>query len=390
MRRAGLVHAPTLPAAPVSTWRDRWWATRDRLLASPRFQRWAAAFPLTRPIARRQARALFDLCAGFVYAQVLYACIRLNLLDILAEEPQTADRLAGRLGLSSEATERLLLAAHSLGLVQRRGQDRFGLGPLGAAARAQPGIARMVEHHHLLYADLADPVALLRGTDGQTALRRYWAYAGAPEPARDLTPDRVAGYSALMAASQAIIATEILDSYDVRRHRCLLDVGGGEGAFLAAVAARAPSLRLILFDLPSVVTRATGRLGSRAETVGGDFRTDPLPAGADIAALVRVVHDHDDDVALGILKAVRRALPIGGTLLVAEPMSQTRGAEPIGDAYFGFYLLAMGSGRPRTPAALATLLQAAGFERIRLHRTATPMLVRTMSARVSARISGNV
>ena len=41
-----------------------------------RFQRFAASFPLTKPIAQRQSQALFDLCAGFVYAQVLQACWR--------------------------------------------------------------------------------------------------------------------------------------------------------------------------------------------------------------------------------------------------------------------------------------------------------------------------
>ena len=33
---------------------ERWFAWRNRLLADPGFQRWAASFPLTRPIARRR------------------------------------------------------------------------------------------------------------------------------------------------------------------------------------------------------------------------------------------------------------------------------------------------------------------------------------------------
>ena len=36
----------------------------------------------------------------------------------------------------------------------------------------------MIEHHALLYADLADPVALLRERGADTRLSRYWAYAG--------------------------------------------------------------------------------------------------------------------------------------------------------------------------------------------------------------------
>ena len=78
----------------------------------------------------------------------------------------------------------------------------------------------MVRHHAMLYADLADPVALLRGgRDG--ALARYWPYAGSDAP-HALEPDAVAPYSELMAASQSFIAEEVLDAYPVERHRCLL------------------------------------------------------------------------------------------------------------------------------------------------------------------------
>src|ERR1700730_3252993 len=52
------------------------------------------------------------------------------------------------------------------------------------------------------------------------------------------------------------------DSYPIHRHRCLLDVGGGEGVFLAAVATRAPALRLMLLDLPAVAERARTRLAA--------------------------------------------------------------------------------------------------------------------------------
>jgi demethylspheroidene O-methyltransferase len=249
-----------------------------------------------------------------------------------------------------------------------------------------PAVAAMVEHHAMLYADLRDPVALLRGEQRVTELGSYWAYAGTERP-DGLASEQVAAYSALMAASQPLVAAEVLDAYpELRRHRRLLDVGGGEGAFLTAAAARAPDLRVVLFDLPPVAERARARfaaagLAHRAEAVGGDFHADPLPEGADVVSLVRVVHDHDDDAALAVLRAVRRALPADGVLLLAEPMSGTPGAEPIGDAYFGFYLLAMGRGRPRTPAELEGLLRAAGFGEIRLAATSTPLLTRLIVAR---------
>ena len=82
---------------PPACWRERLLAWRNRLVADPKFQRWAASFPLTRPIARRRARQLFDLCAGFVYSQILDAFIRLNVAEILFEGPATTSELARRL-----------------------------------------------------------------------------------------------------------------------------------------------------------------------------------------------------------------------------------------------------------------------------------------------------
>lgn len=394
MTRASL--APVVPEGQgggTPGWRERCLALRDRLLGSARFQRWASLFPLTRPIARRQVRALFDLCAGFVYSQVLLACVRLKLFDLLAERPRDAQELAPRLSMPVESAERLLRAAASLGLLERRGAGRYGLGMLGAALRANPGVLAMVEHHAVLYEDLRDPVGLLRG-DRRTALRRYWAYADGERGER---PDAAAveAYTALMGASQPLVAEEVLDAADLGRHRCLLDVGGGDGSFLLAVAARLPHLQLKLFDLPPVAERAGARfaeagLAGRAEAIGGDAFTDPLPRGADVISLVRVVHDHDDAAVLGLLRAVRAALPPGGRLVLAEPMAGTAGAEPIGDAYFGFYLFAMGQGRARTPAELTALLHAAGFERVRLRPTHIPLLTSVMEAHVPQGMVVNV
>jgi demethylspheroidene O-methyltransferase len=356
----------------------------DRILASPRFRSLATRFPLTRPVARRRVRALFDLCAGFVYSQVLLACVRLRLFEILHAGPEEESRLAARLGLPPESAARLFAAAASLGLLARRSGGRWGLGPLGAAMVDNPGVTAMVEHHALVYGDLADPVALLRRPRGGNDLSGYWPYAETEDPTT-LRPDQVAAYTDLMAASQPIIAEEVLAAYPLRRHRCLLDVGGGDGSFLRAAGTLHPHLRLMLFDLPAVAERARPRfdaagMANRMSLHGGDVTADPLPQGADIVSLVRVIHDHDDDRALAILRAARAALPRGGTLLLAEPMAATPGAEPIGEAYFGFYLLAMGTGRARSPAELAGLLQQAGFTAPRLRPTSTPLLVRVMTA----------
>lgn len=363
--------------------RDRLLTLRDRLLMDPGFQRWAARFPLTKSVARRQAQASFDLCAGFIYSQVLFACVSLRVLERARYGAIVDKDLVEALGLPPARGQMLVNAAIALGLLERRSRGRIGLGMSGAAIVANPGISAMVKHHGVVYRDLADPVALLAGRVGSTALERFWPYA-------DSANDPVCGedaiqYSNLMSMSQVLISDDILDAYPLGQHRRMLDVGGGDGTFLRAVARRHPGLGLSLFDLPAVVQHASERLrelgmAGRIDLVGGDFRCDDLPIGYDFVSLVRVIHDHDDDRVLDILRRVRRAMEVGGTLLLAEPMSVGRCAARVTDVYFAFYLLAMGSGRPRTVEELSTLLRLSGFGNIRAPQSSRPMLVSVVIA----------
>ena len=374
---------PSRALVPPSGLLALWQAWRDRLLGSPVFRRRALAFAPTRAVARRRAAALFDLVAGFAYSQVLLACVQLRLFEHLRAGPLDASELAARVAVPVAALERLLDAAVALRLLERRRQARYGLGPLGAALIDNDALQAMIEHHAAFYDDLRDPVALMRGTKG--ALSAYWPYSGHSAPDQ-LRSDAVAPYSALMSASQPLVADEILHAWPVRNHGCLLDVGGGEGGFLTAAARRAPKLQLMLFDLPAVAQRAQHALAAqglsqRARTFGGDFLRTPLPSGADLISLVRVVHDHDDASARRLLAAVFTALPPGGVLLLAEPLADTPGARAMGDAYFGLYLLAMGSGRPRTAVELTSLLREAGFTEVRQRRTRLPLQTGLLVAR---------
>ncbi|MFN3892357.1 MAG: methyltransferase [Beijerinckiaceae bacterium] len=361
-------------------WRDR----RNDLIASPRFQAFAARFPLTRGIAGRRARQAFDLAAGFVYSQILFACVKLRLFDYLHAGPRSISEIARAAELPEESADRLVKAAVSLGLLEHRKGGLVGLGAHGAAFLGNPGAMAMVEHHELLYADLKDPVALLRGERNETELSRYWAYAKAQRPGA-VEDAQSRAYSELMDRSQHLVRRDILGAFPVNRFKLLMDVGGGEGGFAIEALREAPNLRATVFDLPPVAARAQARLEAsglahRARAVGGDFSADALPTGADLISLVRVLHDHDDGLAMRLLRATRAALEPGGTLIVAEPMAEAAGAEAMGDAYFGLYLLAMGSGQPRSAKRISGMLSEAGFTAVRPVPTHRPMLVSVIQA----------
>lgn len=358
-------------------WRDRFYDFLTARVARAAFRSRASRNSLLRPVGRASAGALFDLCAGFVYTQTLLACLRLDVLGKVYERPRTAGEVARLTGLSTQAADMLLRAAASLDLLRARGDGTFGLGLKGAALIDNPGVCAMIEHNALLYRDIADPVDFLRRARPDGELARYWGYAAEGHDA-DLPGEQTAAYSRLMSVSQEMIAEEVLSAMRFAGFRKLLDVGGGHGAFALTVARATPGLSVAVFDLPSVVQGAAAAARAagiaRFNTHAGDFVRDSLPEGADVISLVRVLHDHDDQVVLRLLHEAARVLPEGGTLLVAEPM-RGRGAEArAADAYFGFYLRAMGRGRIRSADEIAALMTRAGFENVQPKSTKVPLI----------------
>ncbi|MEM7508135.1 MAG: methyltransferase [Pseudomonadota bacterium] len=370
------------PASAIGRLRERFDTWRLSKIASEDFQRWAARFPLTRGFARRDAARVYDLVSGFVYSQVLLALVELEVFRHLRDGPQRADTLALTCGVSAERMRALCQAAASVGLLARGATDTYRLGRLGAAVLGVPGLEDMIRHHKVFYRDLADPVGLLRGeTDPE--LSRFWSYVRGGE---GVDAETARTYSALMESSQHLVAEETLDAVDFGRFRNLADIGGGTGMFLEHVAARHSGLGLSLFDLPGVVATAERRLGEaglagRIRLCAGNFRTGTLPGGCDAMSLIRVLYDHDDPTVAALLAQIHTALPPGGQIVISEPMSGGDRPCRAGDAYFGFYTMAMTTGRPRSAARHAELLRQAGFADPVERPTRRPFLTSVVVAR---------
>lgn len=346
----------------------------NRLLSSRRFQAWAARMPLLNRIVRAEGAAMFDLIQGFVKSQVLMALVELDLLSRLAVPRAIHDLTAGT-GLTEDRMRLLLQAGAGVGMLRRLRDGRYQVTRRGAAFLGVPGLPAMVRHHGVLYRDLTDPVAFLRG-ETVPELARFWPYVFGAAAAGD--PVTAARYSRLMEDSQSLVAEETLQMVDFRGITHLMDVGGGTGAFLRAVNTAHPQLRLTLFDLPAVLEAA--HLPPAIAAAPGSFRDDDLPRGADAISLVRVLYDHADATVAALLAKVHAALPPGGRLIISEPMSGGDRPDPVTDVYFAFYCAAMQTGRTRSAAEIEKLLAAAGFSEISARRGLRPFVTGTITA----------
>jgi len=359
---------------------DRLCILKDRLIADTRFQNRVTKIPFLKNIAKKRANQLFDVMAGFVYTQILLSCVRLNLFYLLKDGPLHLEEIKKNSSLDVIPLKKLLDAAVSIDLLEMRSKKRYGLGTLGAPMVGNTALSSMIEHHTVLYDDLRDPLRLLSGDIEIKKMEKFWPYVSPDQQDQDALKDkeRVKNYSDLMSASLPLVADQVVDAYNFSQHECLLDVGGGQGTFLKHVFLSNPQLKRKLFDLPGVANLAKDSFALTTdhqdiEVFGGDFFQDPLPRGADLISLIRVIFDHDDERVKILLRAIFEALPAGGKLLVSEPMAETPDHPAMGHAYFGFYLLAMGRGRPRTIQEISHLASYAGFKGVQVLPCSMPI-----------------
>lgn len=354
----------------------------NRLVAKPGFQDWAHRLPISRGFARRDGAEIFDILQGFVASQVLSALVELGLLQRLLDRPQSARAMGHSLSIPEDRMTDLLQAGAALGLLKRRKDGLFGIARKGAAILGVPGLDDMIRHNRAFYADMAEPEKLLRG-EGPTQLEQFWPYVfGGKEGMSAHAAER---YSDLMARSQVLVAADTLRMVPLKGIKCLMDVGGGSGAFLTAALRSQKSLEALWVDLPDVAPAAEAHLGKegvmeRVTLHPGSFRDAPLPRGADAISLIRVLYDHADDTVRDLLAKAHTALPPRGRLIISEPMSGGARPERAGDVYFAFYTMAMGTGRARSQTRIMELASEAGFSDLKAPRPLRPFVTSVVTA----------
>lgn len=318
--------------------------------------------------ASKEAAALLRIVRGFVPAQVLYVAAELGIADHLAHGPLTAHDLALKTATHVDALARLLRALIALGGLRGDGEDRFALTPMGDLLRSEvPGSLRAAVRfligpwswrawEHLHYSVRT----------GQPAFDHAWGMSNFEYWARN--PDVSEIHDDAMAGLTTLETARVLAAYDFSRFGTIVDVGGGNGSFLAALLRQHPQTRGILADLPHVVAQATGILQQagvtdRCQAVAGNF-FEAVPSGGHLYLLKRVIHDWDDERARTILRNCHRVMDATTKLMIIDWVLPP---QPTAEAVTGYIadmtmLVVTPGGRERTQEEFQQLLASAGFK----------------------------
>lgn len=319
---------------------------------------------------------VWQLCTSGVPARCLQVVADLGIADRIPDEPVPVADLAGACGADPDALDRVLrlLAAHA---VFEHSAGGYGHTAASRLLREdQPMSMRafvsMMGLPAIWNSLTALEHAVRTGRPGLETLEPegFWAYLQG-------RPDQAQVFGRAMTAKAGADIAAVLASYDFAGFHTVADIGGGRGHLLRAVLDGAPAVEGVLFDLPDVVGRFELD-GQRLTLQAGDFFQDPLPP-ADGYLLMEVIHDWDDDAAVKILRAARRAARPGSRLLIIENVLDDDRPDPRGQI-LDIIMLTVTGGRERTAGELGVLLTRAGWRPGAVSSTPGPMRIQEARA----------
>lgn len=315
------------------------------------------------------AGMVIDLIFGRWRSQILFTGAHLGVFDQLsASEARPAEATAAAIGTDPTMTYRLMRALGSLGLLAEDEVRGFRLTEAGALLRADhPQSLRSMalleegSEHYALWKHLP---AMIRDGKQNAFVREFgmmaFEYAKANPAYGDVFNQAMTSYS----AGESRLVMEALATCDLSDVRAWCDVAGGYGHLLCSLLAAHPELTGIVLDLPDVVDDRDHLiapqvgLGERCRYVAGDM-FDRVP-DADAYSLKHILHDWNDQECVAILANIRAAATGPRRVFIVEyivPGPQ----EPHFAKLFDIHMLCWGTGRERTEAEYAQLLEAAGF-----------------------------
>ena len=328
-------------------------------------------------LARTQA-ALQQMMNGYWTTQIIYVAAKVGIADALTHGPLDLDRLAQATRTHAPSLCRLMRALGGLGLLRENEQREYELTNLGRClVSGSPGAlrARAIlngEDWYQAWGGLLESVRTGKSAFHNLFGKTFFEYMAG-------RPDMAAAFNEAMASSTEGAAAAVVKAYDFSGCRMIVDVGGGTGAFLAAILRATPQARGILFDRPNVVGVArellarTGIAG-RCRLAGGDF-FETVPRGGDLYILSWVIHDWDDERSIAILRNCRRAMTGDARLLLIEQIVPD-GNEPSLSKLYDLHMLVLApGGRERRADEYHSLLAAADLRLTRIISTEVPRSV---------------
>jgi predicted O-methyltransferase YrrM len=307
---------------------------------------------------KEEMTAILGKARGFWEARILMTAAELDVFSLLQDSPKTTQQICEDLSSDRRGTEALLNALVALGLlVKEGGAFRTRPGFEEALSRSAPeSVLPMILHMAQLWDRWGKLTEIVLGGEKAQSVEVL---------ERDME-----GIKAFIGAMHTIgrgMARGVVSRLDLSDRENMIDVGGGSGVYTIAALRAAPQLRATLFDRPLVTDIARDRLDEeglldRVTLVSGDFYSDALPGGHDLALLSAIIHQNDPAQNVALYRKIFDALVPGGTLVIRDHVMSDDHTKPVAGALFAINMLVnTPGGSTYSLDEIGEGLEAAGF-----------------------------
>ncbi|WP_369801072.1 methyltransferase [Nocardiopsis sp. SBT366] len=317
----------------------------------------------------RTEAPLSGLVSSAMLIHAVSAMVELGVVEALADGPRAVADLAREVGVPEERLLVVMRAVTATELVAQTAPGVFALSPSGNHLRADDPLGLRDLFRMCTYGDLFRAWTRLGDSvgSGRTAFEIHtgshlFDYLGENRDAAEV-------FNRAMNASTP--AGTLLDAADLAGAGTVVDLGGGEGATLAAVLRARPEATGVLFDLPEVVAGAPRLLreegvADRCSVVGGSF-FEGVPKGADVYVMARVMQNWSDRNAVRILANVRAAMTAGSRLLIVGHLPERARPSAFVEA-IGLSMFVLYGAAPRSSEEYERLFAEVGLALHSVHR----------------------
>lgn len=319
----------------------------------------------------RDGEQILEMMRAYQVPCLLAAAADLDLFEKLAPAPRTAAEVAAAAGCDLRAVTILLDALAAVGVIVKQ-DEQYSISPELAPFLCE-----------------AFPQSVMAMLRHQANCLRRWSrlpwtvHSGKPEypgpSIRGEDADKASFIEAMHVVSRDV-ADELVQKIHPGSVRCVLDLGGASGSWTLAWLKAEPQSRAIIFDLPYVIPMArecfaTSPFADRVELCAGDFYTDDLPKGADLAWVSAIIHQNSPDQNRALYRRIAAALEPQGWIYIRDIVMEPSRTAPVAGALFSVNMLsATEGGNSYCLTEIQEDLQSAGFADVQLVRRDEGML----------------
>jgi len=301
-----------------------------------------------------------ELASSFQKSRILLSGFELDVFSTIDASGSTNPQIASTLQLDEHACNRLLNALASLGFLTKQHELYFNTpDSFTFLSRKSPDCLGGLMHTNHLWNTWSNLTQVVRtGTAAQST------------EINERGGDWLFSFISAMHDRAKKQAPQQLAGVDMSGINSVLDIGGGSGAFSMEFVNKKPEIEATVFDLPNVVPITAQFIdkegfSAKIKTHTGDYTTDELPAGFDLAFLSAVLHSNSLAVNTQLIKKCFGSLNKNGKILIQDWIMNDERTQPTAGAIFAINMLVgTGAGDCFTDGEVREMLQSAGFKNI--------------------------